>query len=88
MNLTKEFIIEWYGGHDYEELLFADGLDEAIIGIDPASFRIVYSRTKAIKIMMRHMEEEEAMEYLEYNTFNTWMGEKTPIWVDDTMWAW
>jgi hypothetical protein len=88
MNLTKEFIIEWYGGHDYEELLFADGLDEAIIGIDPASFRIVYSRTKAIKIMMRQMEEEEAMEYLEYNTFNAWMGDKTPIWVDDTMWAW
>ena len=29
------------------------------------------------------MDEEDALEFLEYNTFNTYFGEKTPIWVDD-----
>jgi len=29
------------------------------------------------------MDEEEAIEYLEYNTFSAHIGEKTPIWVDD-----
>ena len=26
---------------------------------------------------------DEAIEYAEYNTFNTYVGEQTPIWVDD-----
>jgi hypothetical protein len=27
------------------------------------------------------MEEIDAIEWLEYNTFNTYVGEMTPIWV-------
>jgi len=82
----KDLIVEFYGGHDDEGLLFADGLDGAIIGIDPVSFRVVYSRSKAISIMARDMGEEEAAEFLEFNTFNAWMGERTPIWVEDFLW--
>ena len=32
---------------------------------------------------MEDMSEEDAMEYAEYNTFNAYVGEKTPLWVDD-----
>jgi hypothetical protein len=32
------------------------------------------------------MDEEEAVEYLEFNTFGAYMGEKTPIWVEDFKW--
>jgi len=79
----RDDIIELYGDHDEEGLLFADGFDDAIIGICPNSLRIVYSRTRCINILMKDMNEEDAVEYAEYNTFNAYVGEKTPIWVDD-----
>ena len=76
----KEIIIERYAQD--EEVLFADGLDEAIIGFEPNLWKVVYSREKCIDIMCRDMNEEDAIEYLEYNTFNAYLGEKTPLWVD------
>lgn len=79
----KELIIELYA--DTDDILFADGFDEAIIGFEPNSWQVVYSRNKCIDILSRDMSEEEAMDYLEYNTFNAYFGEKTPIWVDDWM---
>jgi hypothetical protein len=30
--------------------------------------------------------EEEAVDFLEYNTFNAYVGDKTPIWVDTFDW--
>lgn len=82
----KDIIIELYGDHDEDGLLFADGLDDAIIGICPTSLRVVYSRSKVIEILCNDMSEEEAVDYAEYNTFNAYVGEKTPIWVEDFKW--
>ncbi len=82
----RDLIIELYGDHDDEGLLFADGLDDAILGIDPVSFKIIYSRSKCIDILAKDMEIEEAAEFLEYNTFNAYVGERTPIWVEDFNW--
>lgn len=82
----RDDIIVLYGCHDEEGLLFADGFDDAIIGICPNSLRIVYSRSKCIKILMKDMTEEDAVEYAEYNTFNAYVGDRTPIWVDDLDW--
>lgn len=82
----KDIIIELYGDHDEDGLLFADGLDDAIIGICPTSFRVVYSRSKVIEILCNDMSEEEAVDYAEYNTFNAYVGDKTPIWVEDFKW--
>ena len=82
----KNLIIEFYGDHDEDGLLFADGLDDAIIGICPTSLRVVYSRSKVIEILCNDMSEEEAVDYAEYNTFNAYVGEKTPIWVEDFKW--
>ena len=77
----KEAIIELYSFT--EDVLFADGFDEAIIGFEPNLWKVVYSRSKCIEVMSKDMSEEDAIEYLEYNTFNAYVGEKTPIWVDD-----
>jgi len=67
-----------------EDLLKADGLDEAVIGIDLNSMRLVYSVTKCIDSnIAQGMTEDEAIEYLEFNTFGAYVGEKTPIWVHD-----
>jgi hypothetical protein len=82
----RAFLIELYGDHDEEGLLFADGFDDAIIGICPNSLRIVYSRSKVIEILSEDMSTEDAVDYAEYNTFNAYVGEKTPIWVEDLRW--
>lgn len=79
----RDKIIEAYGESADDGILFADGLDDAIIGICPESLRVVYSRTAVINVLMDHMGVEEAIEYAEYNTFNAYVGEQTPIWVDD-----
>lgn len=82
----RSLIVELYGDHDVD-LLFADGLDDAIIGICPDSFRIVYSRSKVIDIfILDGMTDEEAVEYAEYNTFCAYVGAQTPIWVEDFKW--
>jgi len=82
----RELIISLYSDHDDEGLLFADGFDDAIIGICPASLRVVYSRTKAINILSEDMSLEDAVEFAEYNTFAAYVGERTPIWVEDFEW--
>ena len=76
-----EVIVDVYGSSD--DILFADGLNEAIIGFEPNMLKVVYSRSKVIEILMKDMSEEDAIEYAEYNTFNAYVGEKTPLWVDD-----
>lgn len=67
-----------------EEFLKADGFDNAIIGVEPNSMRLVYSRDKMIGILIEdeEMEEIDAIEYLEYNTWNAYVGEKTPIFIE------
>jgi hypothetical protein len=85
MNI-KDLIIEHYA--DSEDILFADNLDGAIIGFDPNLWKVVYSRNTCINLMIEDgMDSEEALEYLEYNTFNAYVGEKTPIWVEDFNWS-
>ena len=68
-----------------EEILLADGLDEAVIGIDERSMRLIYSNTKVIAILMERdgMEMEDAVEHFEYNISGAYVGEKTPIWCSD-----
>ena len=81
----RDEIIELYGNHTENGLLFADGLDDAIIGICPDTLRVVYSRTKVIEIFIKDdfMTEDDAIEHAEYNTFSAYLGEQTPIWIDD-----
>jgi hypothetical protein len=66
-----------------ESFLKADGFDEALIGIDIKSMRLVYSVSKCIEILCREMNEVEAIEYFDFNVSGAYVGEKTPIWCDD-----
>lgn len=79
----KTMLDEIVDVYEDEEILKADGLDEAVIGIDPASMRLIYSMRKCVEVLSKEMTEEEAIEFLEYNTFNCYVGEKTPIWCND-----
>jgi hypothetical protein len=75
-----EEILEYY---PEEEILKADGFDDAIIGIDWDNMRLIYSVKKCIDILAEDMSEEEAIEYFEYNIGSAYVGEKTPIWCFD-----
>lgn len=61
----------------------ADGFDEAIIGVEINSMKLVYSIPKCIEILCRDMTEIDAIEHFNYNVSGSYIGEKTPIWVDD-----
>jgi len=66
-----------------DTLLFADGFDDAIIGLDTLSLKVVYSKQQMIQILINEdMTPEDAIEFLEYNTWNAYVGEQTPIYVD------
>lgn len=68
-----------------EPLTIADGFDEAVIGIDVNSERIIYSVQKVIDILMERdgMDEQDAIDWYEYNMQSTYVGEHTPIWCED-----
>jgi hypothetical protein len=68
-----------------EEMLLADGFDEALIGTArrlSGTLVAVYDRNKCIEILARDMSPEEAEEYFEFNVEGAWMGEGTPIFID------
>jgi hypothetical protein len=66
-----------------DSFLKADGFDEAIIGVDESSMRLIYSVSKCILILMRDMTEEDAIEHFYYNVSGAYVGEQTPIWCND-----
>jgi hypothetical protein len=67
--------------HPDETFLKADGFDEAIIGLDEKSGRLIYSTTKCLEILVKdeEMTMEEAIEHFYYNVSGAYMGEQTPI---------
>jgi hypothetical protein len=73
-------IIEQY---EDETFLKADGFDEAIIGVDETTMRLIYSLRKCLEILMRDMSEEAAMVHFSFNVSGGYVGEKTPIWCSD-----
>lgn len=81
--MTKEELLEVY--QDVigdEEILTADGFDDAIIGIDSKSLRVIYDTDLMVNILMAEgMEEMDAVEHLEYNVLNAWVGDRTPIYM-------
>ena len=77
-------IVHYY---ENEDILTADGFDEAVIGIDDKTMRVIYSVTKCIEILMTEMDMsmEEAVEFFEFNVKGSELGEKTPIWCEDML---
>jgi len=73
-------IIEIYSD---KEIIKADGFDDALIGIDCKSMRLIYSAKKCIEILMRHTDEKEAMRFYQEEIASAWFGDRTPIFCDD-----
>lgn len=72
-----------------ENILLADGLESAFIGIGrqfghPVA---IYSKKKAIRAIrsssMPRMSEEDAEEYFQYNIAQAFVGDNTPAFLQD-----
>ena len=94
-NKRRDELLEYYGDGDLT-LLSADGYDAAILGVaggfdEP---RLVYSVSKILQILMDGDDEPEtdgddkhtrAREWFDYNIAGGYVGEQTPVWVEDGM---
>jgi hypothetical protein len=78
--MKLESILENYPD---ETFLKADGFDEAVIGFDEHSLRLIYSMSKCLDILMEDMSDEDALEHFYYNVSGAYVGEQTPIWCNN-----
>ena len=82
--MSREGIIELLS--DDEEALFADGFDEAIIGltrdIATSGPRVCYDIARILEaLILEGMTEEGAIEHFDFNIAGAYMGPLTPIFV-------
>lgn len=81
MGIEKK-VTEW----STEEILTADGFDEAIVGLArrPNLIAAAYDVNKILQIMVDGgMAPDEAREYFEFNVVDAWVGENTPVYIED-----
>lgn len=73
----------WQDCYDGYELLFADGFDAAIIGVDTVGVRVCYDVDKCIEILRTEhgMELEDAIDYFDFNVAGAYVGEQTPLYI-------
>lgn len=67
------------------ETLFANGFDEALIGVGVQFSRevAIYDYVKCVEVLMNRyeMSEEDALEYMEFNVTGAYMGTGTPVFL-------
>ena len=76
--------------HFGNDLLFADNFDNAIIGVSmgiSCGTKVVYDAEEMARtlVVSEGITEQEAWEYLEFNTFNAYIGDNTPIFVSTSL---
>jgi copper oxidase (laccase) domain-containing protein len=77
----RQAAVDEVGG---EELVFADGFDEAIIGVAQVHGAevVVYDEELVIQALMADgLDDTEAREYFDFNVARAYVGEQTPIFV-------
>ena len=83
MSIREEILDQF--GDDAETMLFADGFDDAIIGVGNSfgeKLCAIYDADKVIDILMKEgMDYAEAMEHFDFNIAGSYVGEQTPIFI-------
>lgn len=83
MNIRDQ-IVEDYG-EDAETMLFADGFDDAIVGVGNVfggKLCAIYDTDLVLKKCMKDgMKYDEALEYFDFNIAGAYVGEQTPIFI-------
>ena len=84
-NEKQKALLDYLRDHCPDSLL-DKGYDDCIIGVGCGNDagRVVYSVRKMLEVCAKELavDHDEAYEWLEYNTFNAYVGEFTPIYVD------
>jgi len=76
--MTRQEIVEFY---EDEEIFFADGFDDCIVGVTSNNI-VVYDSDKMITSLMNQgMDSEEALDYWDFNIENAYVGNRTPIYM-------
>ena len=77
--------LEEYFPDDLDDILLADGLEEAFLGVSRSftgSCVAVYDIDIIMQVLVKQgMTLEEAREYFEFNTLGAYMGPHTPIYL-------
>ena len=73
---TLELIIEAY---PEDQFMTIDGYDSAVIGLDERRMLLIYSANKILKALREDMDQEDALDFFEYNIKGAYMGPQTPI---------
>ena len=80
--MTRQDLVEATGDPD---LLFADGFDDAILGVATRCGQptiVVYDREKCIEILeTRGWGHELVEEYFSFNVEGSWVGPRTPAYL-------
>ena len=83
----RDDIVEVIEANGDDELLFLDGLDDAIAGVTGINgvLVVIYNVTSIIKILMNRdeMSYEDAWEYFKFNIGDAYFGEKTPLFMEN-----
>jgi hypothetical protein len=83
MNIRDQ-ILEDYG-EDAETMLFADGFDDAIVGVGNVfggKLCAIYDTDLIVKQCMKDgMKYDEALEFFDFNIAGAYVGEQTPIFI-------
>lgn len=74
---------ELYQMYPDENFLRMEGFDEAVIGVDEVSMRLVYSKSKIMRQLVRSMDYESAMQHFDYNIASALDQAFMPIIVND-----
>ena len=81
MNKNRDILVEI--GLENSIVFENPSYDDAIIGYDEITQRVVYDYEKMVECLVKEyrMEYDEAMEFIDYNTIRAcpYMGENAPI---------
>jgi hypothetical protein len=86
---VQEQVEHWVTMNVMDEVMLADGFEEAFLGVSEVFGRpplATYDKEKCIDILVERdgMTYEEAVEYFEFNVSGSWVGDSTPIYL--TLW--
>lgn len=69
---------------ELSESMTVEGMDDAILGYESDSLRLIYSVDKILtNLIAQGMTFEEAREWYGYNIEGAYVGERTPIYCHD-----
>lgn len=89
MSRRQKFIDMHLDSEDQLLFLEPEYFDEAILGVAQRAdglLAVCYSEPRVIELLMEQdgMDADEAMEWYQFNILGSYVGDATPIFVDDT----